>query len=221
MINSLFSMFDPSSSILKITMFFIVFFVFVLISHVKKVLLVFNQALLFFVQKIKQETNFILANKKGNVLLTISIILFILVINLIALFPQNFANTAQLTVTLVLALFFWLSTLIFGITINTKHFLSHLVPQGTPTFLMNFIVLIELTRNLIRPITLCVRLTANIVAGHLLMSLLNNFLINRRFFVFVSIRMTPFILTILETAVAFIQAYVFVTLVTLYSRENQ
>jgi len=96
-----------------------------------------------------------------------------------------------------------------------------LVPQGTPSFLINFIVLIELTRTIIRPITLCVRLTANIVAGHLLITLLNNFLIQRRIPAFFFIRATPFILTVLERAVAFIQAYVFVTLVTLYANENQ
>jgi len=74
---------------------------------------------------------------------------------------------------------------------------------------------------MIRPITLCVRLTANIVAGHLLITLLNNFLIQRRILAFFFIRAIPFILTVLERAVAFIQAYVFVTLVTLYANENQ
>jgi F-type H+-transporting ATPase subunit a len=82
-------------------------------------------------------------------------------------------------------------------------------------------VLIELTRTIIRPITLCVRLTANIVAGHLLITLLNNFLMQRSFTVLFFIGAAPFVLTILERAVAFIQAYVFVTLVTLYARENQ
>jgi len=74
---------------------------------------------------------------------------------------------------------------------------------------------------MIRPITLCVRLTANIVAGHLLITLLNNFLIQRRFSLIFIMGITPFILTVLERAVAFIQAYVFVTLVTLYANENQ
>jgi len=54
--------------------------------------------------------------------------------------------------------------------------LAHLLPQGTPTALMPFIVIIEITRTLIRPITLCVRLTANLIAGHLLITLLGNLL---------------------------------------------
>jgi F-type H+-transporting ATPase subunit a len=79
-----------------------------------------------------------------------------------------------------------------------------------------FIVLIELVSNIIRPITLCVRLTANLIAGHLLMSLLGNALVGRGivFLVFV-----PILLTILELSVSFIQAYVFITLVTLYTTE--
>jgi hypothetical protein len=72
---------------------------------------------------------------------------------------------------------------------------------------------------MIRPITLSVRLTANILAGHLLISLLRNFLIGSG--LFLSLFYIPFVLTILERAVAFIQAYVFVTLITLYAAENQ
>jgi len=221
MINSLFSMFDPTSSIFGVVNFFIVFFYFALILKFKKLSSSFKQVVITLFQKIKQETSFVLENKKGNVLLTNRILLFIILANIFALFPQNFANTSFLTVTLFLALLFWVSVIIFSILMNTRHFLCHLVPQGTPRFLINFIVLIELTRNLIRPITLCVRLTANIVAGHLLISLLNGFLINRSFFFLTALRFTPFILTVLETAVAFIQAYVFVTLVTLYAKERQ
>jgi F-type H+-transporting ATPase subunit a len=93
------------------------------------------------------------------------------------------------------------------------------VPQGTPIALMSFMVLIELTRSLIRPITLCVRLTANMIAGHLLMTLLGNAIINLPFICSLTFLIAPLILTILETAVAVIQAYVFITLVTLYVTE--
>jgi len=82
-----------------------------------------------------------------------------------------------------------------------------------------FIVFIELVRNIIRPITLCVRLTANLIAGHLLITLLGNALINLSFVSFLFSFFIPLLLTILETAVAFIQAYVFITLVTLYTTE--
>jgi F-type H+-transporting ATPase subunit a len=77
-------------------------------------------------------------------------------------------------------------------------------------------VLIELVRNIIRPVTLCVRLTANLIAGHLLMSLLGNALVRRGLAILFFV---PILLTILEIAVSFIQAYVFITLVTLYATE--
>jgi len=97
--------------------------------------------------------------------------------------------------------------------------LTHLVPQGTPTALVSFIVLIEIVRNLIRPITLCVRLTANLIAGHLLLTLLRNSLISVRAIYSLILLITPITLTILEAAVACIQAYVFITLVTIYTTE--
>lgn len=97
--------------------------------------------------------------------------------------------------------------------------LAHLVPSGTPTFLISFIVLIEITRNLIRPITLCVRLTANLIAGHLLMTLLGDILTSISYLSRIIIIVAPLILTTLETAVAGIQAYVFITLITIYTTE--
>ena len=97
--------------------------------------------------------------------------------------------------------------------------LSHLVPQGTPGPLIIFIVIIELVRNIIRPVTLCVRLTANLIAGHLLMSLLGNAIIKIRVTSTLVAIVIPISLTVLESAVACIQAYVFMTLITLYTTE--
>src|SRR5882672_8808545 len=96
--------------------------------------------------------------------------------------------------------------------------LAHLVPQSTPPFLISFIVLIETVRNLIRPLTLAVRLTANIIAGHLLITLLGNQIVaNESLILSPLIVRTQLILLLLETAVALIQAYVFAILTTLYS----
>lgn len=96
---------------------------------------------------------------------------------------------------------------------------AHLVPQGTPSVLIPFIVLIETISNVIRPGTLAVRLSANIIAGHLLLTLLGN-TGNSISTILVSILIfTQLLLLILESAVAIIQAYVFTILSTLYSRE--
>ncbi len=93
------------------------------------------------------------------------------------------------------------------------------MPQGTPSPLIIFIVIIELVRNIIRPITLCVRLTANLIAGHLLISLIGNALCSLNSTIAHLSLPLPLTLTILESAVACIQAYVFITLITLYTTE--
>jgi len=100
-----------------------------------------------------------------------------------------------------------------------KHMFAHLVPQRTPTPLIPFIVLIESISNIIRPLTLAVRLMANIVAGHLLITLLGNQTAVSSNFILASLILTQILLLTLESAVAFIQSYVFAVLSTLYSRE--
>lgn len=97
---------------------------------------------------------------------------------------------------------------------------AHLVPTGSPAGLMPFIVLIELIRNYIRPVRLSVRLVANIVAGHLLMTLLRNPVEIKPGVVLIALILAGLIiLRCLETAVAVIQAYVFRILSTIYVRE--
>lgn len=96
---------------------------------------------------------------------------------------------------------------------------AHLVPQGTPPALIPFIVLIETIRNVIRPGTLAVRLAANIIAGHLLLTLIGSTgpsLSTTLAFILV---LSQILLLILEAAVAVIQSYVFAVLSTLYASE--
>ena len=98
---------------------------------------------------------------------------------------------------------------------------AHLVPNGTPGALMPFIVLIETVRNIIRPITLAVRLAANIIAGHLLLTLLGNTgpFLSFSLSVLSLLIIAQILLLILESAVAVIQSYVFAVLRTLYAGE--
>jgi F-type H+-transporting ATPase subunit a len=93
------------------------------------------------------------------------------------------------------------------------------VPQGTPSALIIFIVLIETIRNFIRPGTLAIRLTANIIAGHLLITLLGNTGSSILNYILILLLIIQILLLILESAVAIIQSYVFTVLRTLYSRE--
>jgi len=97
--------------------------------------------------------------------------------------------------------------------------LAHLVPVGTPRFLMPVIVIIETVRNIIRPLTLSIRLAANIVAGHLLLTLLGSQGPLLSLFSLSLLMIGLFLLLLLEVAVACIQSYVFTILSSLYLNE--
>jgi len=156
---------------------------------------------------------------KGTTLIFISLFSFILFNNFLSLFPYIFSRTRHITLTLSLALPLWTRFIIYGWINNTIHIFAHLVPQGTPPVLIPFIVCIETIRNVIRPGTLAIRLTANIIAGHLLLTLLGNTGTSLRLIIINLLLITQILLLILESAVAIIQSYVFSILRTLYSRE--
>lgn len=156
---------------------------------------------------------------KGRTLIFISLFSFIIFNNLLGLFPYIFTRTRHLILTLGLALPLWIRFIIYGWTNNTILIFAHLVPQGTPPVLIPFIVCIETIRNIIRPGTLAVRLAANIIAGHLLLTLLGNTGPSISLIIINILIITQLLLLILESAVAIIQSYVFAILRTLYSRE--
>uniref|UniRef100_A0AAU7LK41 ATP synthase subunit a n=1 Tax=Thalassa montezumae TaxID=3129753 RepID=A0AAU7LK41_9CUCU len=160
----------------------------------------------------------ILTKNNSSTLIFISLMFFILMNNFLGLFPYIFTSTSHLVFTFSMALPLWLSFMMFGWFKNTYHMLAHLVPQGTPSILMPFMVCIETVSNLIRPGTLAVRLMANMMAGHLLMTLLGNTGPMLTYLISILI-LIQILLIILESAVAMIQAYVFTVLSTLYSSE--
>nr|ALO77186.1 ATP synthase F0 subunit 6 [Elateridae sp. GENSP01] len=156
---------------------------------------------------------------KGSTLIFISLFSMILFNNFLSLFPYIFSSTSHLTLTLSLALPLWTSFMIYGWINNTMHMFAHLVPQGTPPVLMPFMVCIETISNIIRPGTLAIRLTANMIAGHLLLTLLGNTGSKMSLVMINLLVITQLLLLILESAVAVIQSYVFSILSTLYSSE--
>lgn len=217
MIANLFSSFDPCANfniplnwIRSIIRFFFIPSLFWIIPN----------RINFFIQKslILLHIEFKILTKKNNTLIFISLFFFILINNFIGLFPYIFTSSSHLIFTLTFALPLWLTFIIFGWLNNTYHIFAHLIPQGTPPILIPFIVCIETIRNIIRPGTLAIRLSANIIAGHLLITLLGNTgsLVNFLIFIVIIIQC---LLIILESAVAIIQSYVFAILRTLYSRE--
>nr|AFQ62211.1 ATP synthase F0 subunit 6 [Hypomedon debilicornis] len=220
MMTNLFSSFDPSTIFLSLNwistfigLFFIPSMFWLIPSRwnyfwIKITLILHNEF------KILLGTKF-----KGSTLIFISLFSMILFNNFLGLFPYIFTSSSHLVMTLALALPLWLSFMIYGWFNNTIHMFAHLVPQGTPPVLMPFMVLIESISNIIRPGTLAVRLAANMIAGHLLLTLLGNTgpsmsLIMINILIFIQL-----LLLILESAVSIIQSYVFAVLSTLYSSE--
>lgn len=220
MINNLFSIFDPSTSILSLSWTALLIPPILIIRIKKKLSSKWEINTSILLIPLKKELNALLTpyTHKGinKTMLIVFITLFI--INFSALSPFTFTPTAHIIIALPTALSIWLAIIIFGWLNRTKHILAHTVPTGTPNALINFIVLIELTRNIIRPITLSIRLSANMVAGHLLLRLLRNFALSSSQNLILS-RPILLILSILEIAVALIQAYVFITLLSLYTTE--
>jgi len=219
MINRLFSSFDPIRRLFNIN-YTIIIATFTIPIILKLSLLnnritsILQRTLIYLEREVK--ASLINSNNLGKIKILISIFFIILVLNLIGLIPYVFTITAQLIFTLSLSIPFWLAFILFSINKNTQHFLAHLVPAGTPIALSQFMVLIESVRQIIRPITLSVRLAANITAGHILIALARTpiMIINH-----ITLALTT--LFILELAVAFIQSYVFVILLSIYLRETK
>nr|ARM56423.1 ATP synthase F0 subunit 6 [Rhinoceros sondaicus]QIU82636.1 ATP synthase F0 subunit 6 [Rhinoceros sondaicus]QIU82689.1 ATP synthase F0 subunit 6 [Rhinoceros sondaicus]QIU82716.1 ATP synthase F0 subunit 6 [Rhinoceros sondaicus] len=164
-------------------------------------------------------------NNKGQTwaLMLMSLILFIGSTNLLGLLPHSFTPTTQLSMNLGMAIPLWTGTVLVGFRYKTKASLAHFLPQGTPIFLIPMLVIIETISLFIQPVALAVRLTANITAGHLLMHLIGgatlalmNISPTTALITFIIL----VLLTILEFAVALIQAYVFTLLVSLYLHDN-
>lgn len=155
----------------------------------------------------------------GSIYLYISIFFFIFFSNFLGLMPYIFTRTRHLSITLTLSLPLWVGRILWSVVYQYNSLLAHLVPIGTPRFLMPVIVVIETVSNVIRPATLAIRLAANMVAGHLLLTLLGSqgalLSSGRLLCLFVAL----ILLLILEVAVACIQSYVFTILSSLYLNE--
>nr|NP_114229.1 ATP synthase F0 subunit 6 [Conger myriaster]QUJ09871.1 ATP synthase F0 subunit 6 [Conger myriaster]BAB46997.1 ATPase subunits 6 [Conger myriaster] len=159
---------------------------------------------------------------KWATLLT-ALMLFLISINMLGLLPYTYTPTTQLSLNLGFAVPLWLATVIIGLRNQPTISLGHLLPEGTPIPLIPVLIIIETISLFIRPLALGVRLTANLTAGHLLIQLIATA-------AFVLLPLMPtvaaltftvlFLLTLLEVAVAMIQAYVFVLLLSLYLQEN-
>lgn len=220
MITNIFTIFDPSSSIslslnwISSLIIFLTFpYQFWLLPSRYSMLIIKLLLSIFKEYKIIIKYNF------SNLIIFIRLIYLIIINNLIGLLPYIFTASSHIRFNLSLSLSIWFGILTYGLFNYFNLLMAHIIPLNTPIILIKFIVIIETIRLIIRPITLAIRLTANIIAGHILLSLLRNLNSKLNFLLVNLIILIQILLFILEISVAIIQAYVLSTLSVLYRRE--
>nr|WOW98909.1 ATP synthase F0 subunit 6 [Metanigrus sp.] len=220
MMTNLFSPFDPSTNssiFIKMNWLSILLFMMILPKNMFLKQSRWNKMTNTIKKMLIKEFKEISMNKQ-TLILSISLFTMILTMNINSLFPYTFTPTGHLSISMSMALPLWLMSTLFMMTKKTKKFLAHMIPQGTPKILMPFMIIIETVGIIIRPISLSVRLTANLTAGHLIMILLGENNKNMLTIMFILIIQT--MLMSFELAISIIQAYVFSTISVLYSSEN-
>lgn len=209
---SLFSSFDAglfSFSMISLVLFpFLLCFSFWKLSYTR----LFRQSAFFGMSLFFRSLSRFKFKSSDN--LIFSLMSCILMFNLFSIFPYFFSFTSQVSFNLYWGLGSWFSFFLFSLFYNFKRVLSHFIPEGTPLLLIWFLFFVELVRNIIRPLTLVVRLLANILAGHLLLILLSKlvFLFSPFFLLYLG-------LNLVELFVSLIQSYIFVTILSLYLSE--
>uniref|UniRef100_A0AAU6PBR4 ATP synthase subunit a n=1 Tax=Amblyseiulella paraheveae TaxID=3049516 RepID=A0AAU6PBR4_9ACAR len=219
MMNNMFSMFDPSTNFfslnwlsLMLPLIFLPKIYFLSGSRILLLMVFIND---FIIKELKNKLK---PNLFINMILFVFLFIFILFSNLLSLFPFIFTPTSHMCLNLFLSFPFWVSLFLGGwISVSEKMF-AHLVPMNTPLLLCPFMVVIETISSLIRPFTLAIRLTANMIAGHILVFLLSS-LLNNKLYIFVISGMILNLLLMLEISVSMIQGYVFITLMSMYLNE--
>nr|YP_010281933.1 ATP synthase F0 subunit 6 [Turbo cornutus]UKH51312.1 ATP synthase F0 subunit 6 [Turbo cornutus] len=160
----------------------------------------------------------------GFVNIVSSLFLILIFLNLMGLIPYVFSVTSHLAISFSLGLPFWLSLIISGAFYNPSSTAASLLPGGAPAALNPFLVLVETVSLCVRPITLSIRLVANMSAGHIVLGLIGTYL-SSGLFVYSTLAVVILIgvqsfYFMFEIGVALIQAYIFSLLVTLYSDDH-
>nr|AIH15708.1 ATP synthase F0 subunit 6 [Tetranychus urticae]WQH63083.1 ATP synthase F0 subunit 6 [Tetranychus urticae] len=205
MLNNLFSSFDVKN-------FF--FFSFLLINI---------YMFFFFFMKVKLNTFFVFMKTffsfmEKNIsyhLMFKLVFILIFFLNFISLNFYSFSLTSQISLNIFLIFSFWLPILILNLTKSKNSFLIHLLPMSTSLFLIPMMILIELMSFFIRPLTLFLRLSINMIAGHVLVSLISSLVLMQNIFFF----LLMYTYMLMKFLVSFIQAYIVVTLLSLYIEE--
>lgn len=169
-------------------------------------------------QSLVDGINSIIRAKVTKFLIFILFIIFLMV-NLSGNVPLNSIPTIFYSQTLTISFLFWLPIMICVSLTQFKNFMAHMLPYGSPLGLILFLPLVEIFSQLIRPLTLIIRLRTNLARGHIMMFIFS-------YFTLLSSFLSPFIhivlvlLFILELCISALQAYIFVSLISLYINET-
>ena len=145
-----------------------------------------------------------------------SLFMFVLFCNMIGMLPYSFTVTSHIIVTLIMALFIFIAVTIIGFIKHGFKYLSIFVPSGVPKVLLPLITIIEIISYLSRPVSLSVRLFANMMAGHTMLKVFGGFVVSLGVLGGWLPLSFSVALTGLEILVAFLQAYVFAILTCIY-----
>lgn len=148
--------------------------------------------------------------------LIFTIFMFILACNLLGMIPYSFTVTSHIAVTFALAMLVFLLVTILGFVLHGFHFFSLFLPAGTPWWLAPLMILIEVFAYMARPVSLSLRLAANMVAGHVLLKVMAGFVVSLA--IYLKFLPIPFIVILVgfEIFVAILQAYIFTILSCVY-----
>ena len=145
-----------------------------------------------------------------------SLFMFVLFCNMLGMLPYSFTVTSHIIVTFALAAVIFVGVTIIGFVNHGIKYLKLFIPSGVPLFLLPLIVIIEIISYLSRPVSLSVRLFANMLAGHTMLKVFGGFVISLGIIGgWLPLSFTV-ALTGLEILIAFLQAYVFAILTCIY-----
>nr|AEO93195.1 ATPase subunit 6 [Polyascus gregaria] len=210
MMMNLFSSFDPVSSMymymyIYLFMFIVLFFTFSLFwvegSHYTIFVKGFFDWLKFEVKSVKMSYLYSI--------LYLSIFFIVLLFNVVGMFPYTFVWSSQISMNYGFSIWILYLVILNNWCNKPLDVMSNLVPSGTPFILVFMMVIVETISDWIRPITLSIRLSANLTAGHLILSLFGDFLVNSLNSLYFSVFFIYMIMFILEFMIGVIQSYVF------------
>jgi F-type H+-transporting ATPase subunit a len=144
-----------------------------------------------------------------------SLFMFVLFGNLIGMVPYSFTYTSHIAVTFALAAFIFIGVTLIALARHGWHFFTFFAPKGMPLVLQLLLVPIEVISYLIRPMTLSIRLFANMMAGHTMLVIFAGFVVAMGIFGILPLALNIFFI-LLELLVAVLQAYVFTILTCIY-----